>query len=278
MQLKDIIVCVVSASVDASAIDLGHQIAMDCDAHIACSAIGILQSPVLYTEFGMGAAPVGLLNHENALINRFFAELKEVLDKRFPLIELRPDKTYSPNLESRVATIARYADIAVIRAPSKEESHPYIQLIEAALLGSGRPVLVAPVDWNPGPIGRKIVIGWDASAEAARAMHDALLLTSEDAEVSIVTVDARSGSLDHGDAPGLDIAAHLARHGLKVELRNEGSLGRSTHEVLMQVATDTNADLMVLGGYRHSRLQQSLFGGVTRSMLRDVRLPLLLSH
>ncbi|MDP1554803.1 MAG: universal stress protein [Hyphomonas sp.] len=151
-------------------------------------------------------------------------------------------------------------------------------MIEAALLGSGRPVLVAPVDWKPRQVGRKIVTGWDASGEAARAMHDALLLAAEDAEITIVTVDAKPGSLDHGDAPGLDIAAHLARHGLKVELRNEANLGRSTHEVLMQVATDINADLMVLGGYRHSRLQQTLFGGVTRNMLRDVKLPLLLSH
>lgn len=278
MQLKDIIVCVVSANADTSAIDLGHQIAVDCDAQIACSAIAILQSPVLYTEFGMGSAPVDLLNQEDDRIKQFWAELKTALDKRVPSIELRPHKTFSSNLESRVAAIARHADIAVIRAPSKEEVQPYSQMIEAALLGSGRPVLVAPVDWRPGPVGRKIVMGWDASAEASRAMHDALLLASDDTEICIVTVDAQPGSLDHGDAPGLDIAAHLARHGLKVELRNEGSLGRSTHEVLMQVATDTNADLMVLGGYRHSRLQQTLFGGVTRSMLRNARLPLLLSH
>jgi nucleotide-binding universal stress UspA family protein len=278
MQLKDIVVFVTSSGADVSAIDLGDQLASDLNAHVACSAIGLLQSPVLYNEFGMGAAHVEYLRQERELIDRFWAELKDNLDKRTPRFELRRHRTYNASLDSLVATIAHHSDLAIVRAPTKETAQPYSQMIESVLLGSGRPVLVAPVQWTPGPIGRNIIIGWDASGEAARAMHDALLLASPDAHVTIVTVNAKPGSLDHGDAPGLDIAAHLARHGRKVELRNEASLGRPVHEVLMQVATDKNADLMVLGGYRHSRLQQTIFGGVTRNMLRDTRLPLLLSH
>ncbi|MBA4228533.1 MAG: hypothetical protein C0456_18140 [Hyphomonas sp.] len=278
MKLKDIVVCVTSASADNSAIDLAQQIAGDFNAHVACSAIGILQSLLFYNEFGMSAAHVEHLRQEKELIQRFWTGLKDNLDNRTPLFELRRHSTYSANLESLVAAIARHADLAIVRAPDKDAAQPYSQMIEAVLLGSGRPVLVAPVHWTPGPVGRRIVIGWDASGEAARAMHDALLLASPDADITIVTVDAKPGSLDHGDAPGLDIAAHLARHGLKVELRNEASLGRPVHEVLMQVATDTNADLMALGGYRHSRLQQTLFGGVTRNMLRDTPIPLLLAH
>lgn len=278
MQLKDIVVFTTSVGADTSAIDLAHQLKSDFNAHVACSAIGLLQSPVLYNELGMGAAHVEHLRQERELINGFLAELKANLEKRTPRFELRNHMTYGANLESLVATIARHSDLAIVRAPTKEAAQPHSQMIEAVLLGSGRPVLVAPVQWTPGPIGRNIIIGWDASGEAARAMHDALLLSSPDGDITIVTVNAKPGSLDHGDAPGLDIAAHLARHGRKVELRNEASLGRPVHEVLMQVATDTNADLMVLGGYRHSRLQQTIFGGVTRNMLRETRLPLLLSH
>lgn len=276
MQLKDIIV--VAAGADTAALDLAQRLASDHDAHLACSAIGIMPTMLLYNEFGAGAAYTAQLNENRAITERFWNQLGEDLTKRDPKIELRRHRTYGTNLESLVAAIARHADLAVVRAPTADEPQPYAQIIEAALLGSGRPVMVAPVDWKPGPVGRKMVIGWDASREAARAMHDALLLAAKDAEITIVTVDAKPGSLDHGDAPGLDIAAHLARHGLKVELRNEAGLGRSTHEVLTQIATDINADMMVLGGYRHSRLQQVLFGGVTRSLLRSVPLPLLLSH
>lgn len=276
MQLKDIIVC--AAGADTSALDLAQKIAGDHGAHLACSAIGIMPTMLLYNEFGAGAAYTAQLNENRAIIDRFWNQMEEDLRKRDPKIELRRHRTYATNLESLVAAIARHADLAIVRAPTAEETQPYAQMIEAALLASGRPVMVAPADWKTRPVGRKMVIGWDASREAARAMHDALLLAAKDAEITIVTVDAKPGSLDHGDAPGLDIAAHLARHGLKVELRNEAGLGRATHEVLTRIATDIDADMLVLGGYRHSRLQQVLFGGVTRSMLRSVPLPLLLSH
>lgn len=278
MQLKDIAVCVASAQNDLSALDLAQAVAGKSDAHISCSAIGILQTAILYNEFGMGAAYVEQLNQEKLFIERLWTGVQSLLDKKGLRADLRRHRTFSTNLESLVASIARHSDLTIFRAPAKDDPQPYAQMIEAALLGSGRPVMVAPADWKSGPIGKRIVIGWDASREAARALHDALLIADEGAEVTVVTVDAKPGSLDHGDAPGLDIAAHLARHGMKVTLRNEGSLGRSAHEVVVQVAIDKNADTIVLGGYRHARLQQALFGGMTRSMLRDVKLPLLLSH
>lgn len=278
MQLKDIVVCIANAETDDSPFALAEQIASASGAHVACSAIGILQTVLLYNEFGRGAAYIEQLNAEKAHIDRFWAETSETLEKAGHKFELRRHRTYQANLESLVAAIARHADLTILRAPDSEHPQPQMQMIEAALLGSGRPVLIAPRNWQSRPVGHKVIAAWDASREAARAIHDALSLLSPGAEMTIVTVDAQPGNLKHGDAPGLDIAAHMARHGLKVDLRNEASLGRSTHEILSQVATDIHADMMVLGGYRHSRIQQVLFGGVTRSLLRDVSLPMLLSH
>jgi nucleotide-binding universal stress UspA family protein len=278
MQLKDILVCVTSATQDTAAISLADKLKQASGAHVACAGIGILASALLYNEYGAGAAFAEQLNQDKLRTERFWSELKAILDRQHPDFEVRRLTTYSTNLETLTAAMARHADVTIIRAPDKESPQPHAEMIEAALLGSGRPVLVVPAGWAGQTVGSNIVVGWDASREAARALHDALMILAPGASVAIVTIDAKAGGLEHGDAPGMDIAAHLARHGLKVVLRNEASLGRSKHEVLQRIARDIDADLMVLGGYRHSRLQQALFGGVTRSMLRGVDLPLLLSH
>lgn len=278
MKLTDIVVCLTSVDDDMAALELAETLAEASGAHLACAAVGLLATVYLYAEYGAGAAYANQLNENNAAIQHFWEVADERLKGRSRPVELRRHKTYSANTEELMAMIGRHADLTVMRAPTGEHAQPYAEMIEGALLGSGRPVVVAPANWKRGPVGRKIVFGWDESREAARAMHDALLLAAPDAEAVIVTVDAKHGSRSHGDAPGMDIAAHLARHGLKVELRNEAGLGRAAHTVLTEVANAEGADLLVLGGYRHSRLQQALFGGVTRSLLRDPPLPLLLSH
>jgi nucleotide-binding universal stress UspA family protein len=98
------------------------------------------------------------------------------------------------------------------------------------------------------------------------------------AEISIITVDAKPTGDRHGEAPGHDVALYLARHGYKATVRNEDSLGADVVEVLLDVMHAEKTDLLVMGGYRHPRLQQSLFGGVTRSMLAVAETPLFLSH
>lgn len=278
MNVHDISVCITSAEHDTAVLDLAEAIAGRTSAHISCDLVGILSTVFIYNEFGTGAAYAHQLNQSIADIEAFWSSAKAMIAKRDGKYTIRQQKTFGANIEPLVAMIARYSDVFITRGPTLNTPQPYAQIIEGALLGSGRPVLVAPEKWTPGPVGRNIVIGWDESREAARAMHDALLLAEDGAEITIVTVDAKRGSPDHGDVPGLDVAAHLSRHGHKVSLRNEGGLGKPVHEVITQVATDLGADMIALGGYRHSRLQQALFGGVTRSLLKEPKIPLLLSH
>lgn len=277
MQIKDIAVCVFDAEGDMNALTLAQAIA-GAGAHVSCSAIGILQTSVLYNEFGMAAAYVEQLDREKELVGEFQKTVREKLARDFPETELRCHQVYSSGLEPLVAQIGRHADLTVIRSPGVPGSPVHDQAVEAALLGSGRPVLVVPAQRTTGTVGQNILVGWDASREAARAVHDALLLAGPQARITVVTVDARPGSRDHGEAPGLDIATHLARHGLQVDVRNEAGLGQPVHEILVRAARDTGADLMVMGGYRHSRLQQTLFGGVTRSLIGQAEIPLMMSH
>ncbi len=96
--------------------------------------------------------------------------------------------------------------------------------------------------------------------------------------VTVVTVDAKPKMFGHGDQPGANIAAHLNRRGLNANVRNVDGLGRSPAAAILEEANRLNADLVVMGGYAHSRLRDLMFGGATRDLLRDANVPLLMAH
>jgi nucleotide-binding universal stress UspA family protein len=122
------------------------------------------------------------------------------------------------------------------------------------------------------------LVGWNASREAARAIHDALPFLVAARQVVVATVDAAPRPGGHGEAPGFDLAAHLARHGVYVELRNVDGLGRTDGRALLDEAEAIAADMIVIGAYGRSRAEEMLFGGVTRELLRDASVPVFLSH
>ena len=145
-------------------------------------------------------------------------------------------------------------------------------------LVSGRPILVVPNVGNFADLGRRVVIGWNASREAARAVNDAMPLLTAAETVTVLTIDPREGPRAHGELPGADISLHLARHGVKAEIERTASADLPVGEVLLSRVADLGADLLVMGAYGHSRARELLLGGATRSLLRSMTLPVLMSH
>lgn len=149
-------------------------------------------------------------------------------------------------------------------------------LIETALFESGRPVIVVP-QGRPTFHASRIVIAWDGSAAAARATADALPFLRAAEAVEIVSV---IGEKDLSTSvPGADLAPHLIRHGVNASVRIV-TLPKNGHvaEAIQNAASEFGAGLVVCGGYRHSRLREWLLGGVTQSLLKNARLPLLMCH
>ena len=174
---------------------------------------------------------------------------------------------------------ARYADIAVIASaprggPTSGIAH---DLFHDLLLHSGRPVLVVPEATTLAP-GSRAVIAWKPTREAARAVHDALPLLREAASVDVVVVDPEPDEAGYGEDPGADIAAHLARHGLRVEVVTKPRMNFSTAYAVLDHARSVGAGLLVAGGYGRSRLREFLLGGATRELLQTTHLPVLFSH
>jgi nucleotide-binding universal stress UspA family protein len=147
---------------------------------------------------------------------------------------------------------------------------------EGALFKSGRPVLLVPTEEQPRSIGRRIVVAWKAKREAARALADAEPFLREADQITVVTVDATPDG--YGQGPGRDISAYLAHKGFNVELRNVDGLGQPAELALIKEARALEADLIVMGGYGHSRLREFIFGGVTRALSRNATIPVLMSH
>lgn len=182
--------------------------------------------------------------------------------------------------EAAMSQAARYCDLTVLSQVDPDEpAAPAVLQPQDVLLQSGRPLLVLPYigGVSVAPASR-ILVGWNGSREAARAMHDALPMLKAAAHVEVVVFETPEDvGLDHGQVPGADISLWLARHGVAVEAKYvPAQVGAG--EALLSRAADLSAELIVAGGYGHSRLREAVLGGVTRTLLRSSPVPVLLSH
>jgi nucleotide-binding universal stress UspA family protein len=179
----------------------------------------------------------------------------------------------APDLFGR---IARRFDLAVVGQARREQGASEELMIEGALFGSGRPLIVVPHDHKQGLKLDRIVICWDGSRPAARAIADSLPFLERAKSIDIVVV---TGERDKsGEITGTNMRRHLARHGINVEIKHITGDGAGVQSALLAHATETQSDFMVLGGYGHSRLREFILGGVTRSILRSMVVPVLMSH
>jgi nucleotide-binding universal stress UspA family protein len=183
-------------------------------------------------------------------------------------------------LPSLLARHARYADLAIVGRPDPAAGGADdALLVEAAFMDTGRPALLLPPEGTPTLPPWRALVAWDGSREIARATSDALPLLQLADSVVVLIVDGRDAQ-GHvgGHAPGAEIAGHLGRHGVKAEVKQVPGGGGGTGAVILAQAQEEAADLLVLGGYGHSRLREMMLGGVTRHMLEHATLPLLISH
>jgi nucleotide-binding universal stress UspA family protein len=191
-------------------------------------------------------------------------------------VRLAEDLLSSP--PQTAAMQAHYADLAILGLAGHGALPVDVHDQAARLLsGSGRPLLVIPPRHTPSPFAR-IAIGWRPSANATRAVHDALPLLARATAIDVLCVDPRRGESAHGDDPGADIARHLARHGLTVTVHVVSGGGEEPGAVLQRRARELGASLLVVGGYGHSRLREWAFGGTTRYLLGNATLPVFMAH
>lgn len=200
--------------------------------------------------------------------------------------ETRTVRTRMNAIAEQVALHARYADLAILGQVDPDEPPAGgTALVQQVLLGSGRPVLVIPYIGAPGQgsgegihIGRDTVVAWDAGREATRAVNDALPILERARRVTVLAADPGRSPGHHGEEPGADIALHLSRHGIAVDVQRLPGGGLSAADAILARIADAFDDLLVMGGYGHSRLREIVLGGATRHVLEEMTVPVLMSH
>jgi nucleotide-binding universal stress UspA family protein len=175
---------------------------------------------------------------------------------------------------------ARYADMVIVGqvAPELHAVQAGREVPERLLLGVGRPILVVPYAGAFKTVGERVLVAWNASREATRAVNDALPILQQASQATVLAINPRRGVSGDGDVPGADLALHLSRHGVNAEASSLATADVAVAPMLLSRVADLQADLLVMGGYGHSRVREIILGGVTREILRSMTVPTVLSH
>lgn len=280
MPLRDILVHLDATAVGRARLALAAELARRHEAHLTGLFVIDVPLPVIAAGDGGGAALAALMDRmrEDALAAAATVEaaFRDRLRRDGLAGEWRLAEGSAPAL---VTMHARYADLAVLGQQDPDGDQPDAgAIVEAVLFSSGRPVLVVPYAGRFETLGQRVLIGWNASGEAARAVNDALPLIAAAETATVLAVNPRGGVDGHGEEPGADIARHLARHGVAVRVEHTDSGGLREGDVLLNRAAELSADLLVIGAYGHSRLREMVLGGVTRTLLQQMTLPVLMAH
>jgi nucleotide-binding universal stress UspA family protein len=275
--IKDIVVNLSVNTEGGPAGDYAVSVAAALDAHLA--AIAFLYDPILPIS-GTGYIPAEVIETQQADNE---AAAKTALD-RFSEAARRAGLSAEPlTLSSSLAgagdqfgRIARRFDLAIVGQAEPQTSTVEDIIAETTLFESGRPMIVVPYIQKAPLKLDNVMVCWDGSRPAARAIGDAMPLLAKAGGVEIVIVTNERGKKD--EIEGADMGQHLARHGLKIDVHRIAGGGIDTADALLSHAADSGADFMVMGGYGHSRLREFVLGGVTRSILRSMTIPVLMSH
>lgn len=278
---KDILVPYVNADSERAAAAAAIALAEAFDAHVALLVTVDVPAP-MPSDWGAMAYDVYARLHEEA--RKRAREQADALREKFahatvPL-EVRTTEAVSLYPQNAAAMQARYADLSVLPTMPRDGAenmlvHDYFHDL---LRHSGRPVLVVPDGHAATLPPKRVVIAWKPTRETSRAVADAMPLLQKADAVDVLVIDPAVGESAHGGEPGADIAAHLARHGLRVEVVTRPSMNFSVAYAVLEYARTVGADLVVAGGYGHSRLREALLGGTTRELLQTTHLPVLFSH
>jgi nucleotide-binding universal stress UspA family protein len=274
--IKDIIVNLSIHEGSEATLDYAVSVASSLEAHVTgiafaygptspVSALGYIRAQIIDERSNNEAMAKAVMNRFSAASARAGVSAEQ--------------RMLSANIDragDQFARIARLFDLAIVSQANPDGSAVEGMISESTLFGSGRPVIIVPYIQKAPLKLDQVMVCWDGSRPAARAVADAMpfLERAKQVEVVIVTNEPRKNN----EIEGIDVGQHLARHGLNVEVRRIPRGNIDVANALLSHAADSGVDFMVMGGYGHSRMREFVLGGVTRSIFHSATVPTLMSH
>lgn len=286
MALKDILVCLDASDAGENRLNLAARLAREHDAHLVGVQVlhdddteplfAPLQPPVGgrfsggvdVLERPAAEARVAPIDHAE---ERFRGTLRRHgIDGDWRLIE-RADP-------AEVTALAKSADLVVIGQYSRATQHEAAFRPDEIAIECGRPLLIVPYIGGFNAIGESVLIAWDGTREATRAVHDALPLLRNAKTATVMIVLSQEREFERVHAGMQRMVAHLERHGIPARAEETIRGDLSVSDLLLSRAADLGADMIVAGAYHHSPWREALIGGVSRDLLRHMTVPVLMSH
>lgn len=280
MTFKDLLVHVDNSEAGQKRMDFALDLAEGHGAHL----VGIGFSPVgMVPYYGspdlVMPAPMDYFTQLGEEAQRGLDAFTEKGNRRGLSIETRLIEASSIDFPREFALHALHVDISVLGQPENADGVAgQGALLEHILFATGRPVLAVPHIGADTAAPETVMVAWDGSPPAARAVNDALPFLQAAKKTIVFVARPEERSAIHGDAPGADMALHLARHGVTAEVAHAAGDEIDVGNLMLSRAADFGADMLVMGAYSHSRLREFVLGGVTKTIIGEMTVPVLMAH
>lgn len=274
--IRDALLLLDGSDADERLVAVADCVATAFDTHLEAALLNEIPIPNIFANDVNVDSIYSFREFDVQTVERLAKERTERLERTGQRFEFRRIETLSFEMELVVSQMARTVDLVVVARPYDGTARRP-ELLEAILFEGGTPALVVPPMASAIDPKAPVVIGWKNTLECARAVTGALPFLQRAASVHLVSIEEHDAEESIGREPAADMARHIARHGVNVEVRH---LPRWDHpaRALLHEADVIGAGLLVTGAYGRSRLREWILGGVTRELLQDTQLPTLLAH
>ncbi len=276
--LKNLLVHIPSERSIRPIVDSAISLAVSSSAHLDAVSIGFESANIgLAVDGAAAVAAVFDLERERALARANAALAVFETEARNAGIAYRCQALTAVPVEAfaTLGATARLYDLSVVLQPDPDHTTSDNMIPTEVLFQSGGPVLFVPYTHKGAFAPRHIGIAWDGSRLAARALRDATPFLAKADSITIISVNEAQNPTETSVAT---LLTHLARRGLAARVESMSADHADIQPSILSVAADAGIDLIVMGGYGHSRLQERVLGGVTRGMLQSMTVPTLMSH